>query len=171
MPPSRPRRIDRAVTGFSLHPIERNGSVPGHAEPFAEPASGVIRQTVDLYSRAAFEPPWIGYLAFLDRMVVGTCAFTSPPRNGIVEIAYFTFPGFENRGLATAMAAELVAIACRRDPAVVITAHTLPARNASHRVLEKTGFHLADTLDHPEDGLVNRWRLATPADPGRELRQ
>lgn len=44
-------------------------------------------------------------------VAVGTCGFKSSPDQGRVEIAYFTFPDFEGRGLATAMAGELLAIA------------------------------------------------------------
>ncbi|HEX9698715.1 MAG TPA: GNAT family N-acetyltransferase [Acidobacteriota bacterium] len=101
-----------------------------------------------------FEEPWIGYLVLADEAAVGTCGFKSPPRDGRVEIAYFTFPAFEGRGFATAMAAELVTIARQHDSAVVVAAQTLPQRNASHRVLEKLGFRHVETIDHPEDGIV-----------------
>jgi RimJ/RimL family protein N-acetyltransferase len=45
-----------------------------------------------------------GYLVLENDTIVGTYAFRSPPRNGEVEIAYFTFPEFEGRGFATEMA-------------------------------------------------------------------
>lgn len=42
---------------------------------------------------------------------VGACAFKSATTEIGVEIAYFTFPEFECKGIATQMARELVAIA------------------------------------------------------------
>lgn len=81
------------------------------------------------------------------------------PRDGRVEIAYFTFPASQARGVATAMAAALVGIARRHDPSISVAAQTLPERNASHRILEKLGFRHIDTIEHPEDGVVWEWRL------------
>ena len=44
--------------------------------------------------------------------VIGSCAFKAPPsEDGTVEIAYFTYPTFERRGYATAMARELIELA------------------------------------------------------------
>lgn len=73
----------------------------------------------------------------------------------------FTFPGHEGKGIATAMATELVNLAVRHEPAVSVTAQTLPEHNASHRILEKLGFCHADTLDHPDEGTVWEWHLVT----------
>lgn len=46
---------------------------------------------------------WGGYI-ILDETtgeVIGSCAFKAPPTaQGTVEIAYFTFPGFEGQGYA-----------------------------------------------------------------------
>ena len=143
-----------------LEPIQREGAVH-RLDPTSLPeiAADVIPATVALYDSAGFEPPWIGYIAVTGSTPVGTCGFKSPPVDGRVEIAYFTFPDFEGRGLGTAMAAELVQIARRHDPAAVIAAQTLPARNPSHRVLEKLGFEHVSTLEHPEDGQVWEWQL------------
>ena len=103
--------------------------------------------------------PCVGYLALHDSIPVGTCGFKSVPTDKRVEIAYFTFPDFEGRGLASAMAGELVAIAQRSASSVVIAAQTLSERNASHRVLEKLGFEVVGTVDHPDDGMVLEWQL------------
>jgi RimJ/RimL family protein N-acetyltransferase len=104
--------------------------------------------------------PWIGYLAFEEGACVGTCAFTHAPRDGVVEIAYYTFPGNEGRGVATRMAGRLVAVARASDPAVLVTAHTLPEENASTRVLRRVGFVLVGTAIHEEDGQIWIWRHA-----------
>lgn len=106
-------------------------------------------------------PPWIGYLAIdtSTRIIVGTCAFKgNPNQNNTVEIAYFTFPDFEGKGFATAMARALVEIA-RAQPGIPhIIAHTLPQANASTRVLQKVGMKFVGDVIDPEDGPVWRWQ-------------
>src|SRR6266545_4021852 len=103
----------------------------------------VGRQTVAMLQRTSSIAPWTGYLA-IDRVhdvVVGTCAFTaSPDAAGVVEIAYFTFPLFEGRGYASAMAVKLVEVAEGAAEIQRVCAHTLPEPNASTRILEKAGF-------------------------------
>jgi RimJ/RimL family protein N-acetyltransferase len=147
-------------TKVSLIPIDRDGTPRGYAGYMPETTIEVFRATAELYRTVGFEEPWIGYLALVDNVPVGTCGFKGRPHNKRVEIAYFTFPGFEGRGLASAMAAELVAIARQHEPTFVVAAQTLPRRNASHRVLEKLGFRHVKTIDHPEDGMVWEWQLA-----------
>jgi RimJ/RimL family protein N-acetyltransferase len=148
------------MPGVRLIPIDRDGTAADARDELAEPMSAAMRKTAEHYRRSGFEPPWIGYLALADPAnVVGLCSFKSAPNDHRVEIAYFTLPAFEGQGFATAMATELVAVAHRTDPRVQITAQTLPQRNASHRVLEKLGFHHAATLEHPEDGTVWEWRM------------
>jgi RimJ/RimL family protein N-acetyltransferase len=93
-----------------------------------------------------------------DGSCVGTCGFKSVPRDGRVEIAYFSFPGNEGRGVATRMAAALVEIARGTDARVAVAAQTLPQESASTSVLKKLGFEHVDTLEHPEDGTVWEWR-------------
>ena len=76
----------------------------------------------------------------------------------ILLIAYFTFPGEEGRGVATAMAKALVQVASEGGSEItVVRAHTLPERNASCRVLEKVEFQRAGDVIDPEDGPVWRW--------------
>ena len=95
-----------------------------------------------------------------DATPVGTCGFKSPPHDGRVEIAYFTFPEFEGCGFASAMAARLLAIARQHSSPIVVAAQILPERNASHKILEKLGFRHVETIDHPEDGRVWEWQLS-----------
>lgn len=103
--------------------------------------------------------PWGGYAGYVDGVQVGECAFKGPPTNGRVEIAYHTFEAFRGRGDATAMARELIDIAKRADPSIVVAAQTLPETNASVSLLIKLGFVLQGTLQHPQDGLVWEWHL------------
>ena len=113
--------------------------------------------TLAMYPGGVPQMPWAGYLAEENGKLVGTCAFKAPPVSGSVEIAYFTFPEFEGRGVATRMAQELIAVA-ERHQAQQVRAQTLPETNASTRILEKLGFTFAGAVMHPEDGEVWEWR-------------
>jgi RimJ/RimL family protein N-acetyltransferase len=119
--------------------------------------------TAAFLARVGGEARWGSFLAMDpgNRLVVGTCSYKGPPdAEGAVEIAYFTFPVYQGRGYATAMAAQLTAQAGVPPPARTVRAHTLPERNASVRILEKLGFaHLGQVVD-PEDGPVWRWERA-----------
>jgi RimJ/RimL family protein N-acetyltransferase len=109
-----------------------------------------------------FAPPWVGYIAMEDGEPVGTCGFKSAPDADSVEIAYFTFPGFEGRGIATAMTSQLLALADQAHPGVIVVAQTMVERNASHRVLEKLGFDCVGTIESPEDTVLE-WQLPARA--------
>lgn len=120
-------------------------------------ARAILEQTVDLLTRDPRPAPWGSYLAHEGSGIVGLCAFkTAPTREGRVEIAYMTFPAFEGRGHATAMAAELLRLAGAAGASEVI-AHTLPEENASTGALRRNGFAFAGEAIDPEDGLVWRW--------------
>jgi [ribosomal protein S5]-alanine N-acetyltransferase len=144
---------------ISLIPMDRNGAPRGYSGPLPAVMNEVSRATEALHASVGFEEPWIGYLALADGTPAGTCGYKSKLQNGRVEIAYFTFQEFEGRGVASAMAAQLVTIAKKHDASIVVAAQTLPERNASHRILEKLGFRRVDTIDHPEDGIVREWQL------------
>jgi RimJ/RimL family protein N-acetyltransferase len=111
-----------------------------------------------LYLVAGFAPPWIGYLAQENDVCVGSCGFKGPPVGKHVEIAYFTFPEYEGRGIATRMARALLRIVGETDAEVTATAQTLPQESASTAILKKLGFVLIGTVNHPEDGEVWEWQ-------------
>ena len=121
----------------------------------------VAEQTLALFKRTGVTThPWSGFLAVnrASDTIVGTCGFKSPPdADGIVEIAYFTFPNFEGRGIASAMAMGLVERAGGSIGVRLLLAHTLPETSASTRVLEKAGFRRVGEVIDPEDGRVWRW--------------
>ena len=133
---------------------------------------GTLRElgagTAAFLARLGGEARWGSFLAVdpASRHVIGTCSYKGPPdTDGAVEIAYFTFPPYERRGYASAMAALLTARAGAPPPARTVRAHTLPERNASVRILEKLGFaHLGQIVD-PEDGPVWRWERAPGSSP------
>jgi RimJ/RimL family protein N-acetyltransferase len=72
--------------------------------------------------------------------LVGWGGFKGPPRNGVVEIGYEIAESRRDRGLATAATRAMVAEAFDDQGVKVVIAHTLAERNASNRVLEKSGF-------------------------------
>jgi ribosomal-protein-alanine N-acetyltransferase len=115
--------------------------------------------------RLGAPPEWVGHLAAdaTTGVVVGTCAFKGPPVDGVVEIAYFTFPAFEGRGYGGAMAGALVARAAAAGEVRTVRAHTLPEPNASTRILERLGFAHLGTVEDPEDGPVWRWERPSRA--------
>ncbi|MET0281789.1 MAG: GNAT family N-acetyltransferase, partial [Steroidobacteraceae bacterium] len=108
-------------------------------------------------SGVGFAPPWVSYIAMVGGEPAGTCGFKSAPDAESVEIAYYTFPGFEGRGVATEMTAQLLALAGHAHPGAIAVAQTLVERNASHRVLEKLGFDCIGTIGNADD-VVLEWQ-------------
>lgn len=112
--------------------------------------------------RSANAPdPWVHGFAIVHkatRSVIGSTGFKGPPdESGMVELAYGVVPGFQGHGYATEAAEALVKFAFSNGRVHVVRAHTLPAHNASTRVLLKCGFrHVGEVVD-PEDGAVWRW--------------
>jgi len=153
-----------------FRPIASDGTVAGLAEPLPEEGRAALAATASMYQSIPHAPPWISYLACEESRAVGICAFVGPPHAGVVEIAYNTFPGNEGRGVATAMAKKLVEVAAAADAAILVTAHTRPVAGPSTRVLEKLGFSHWESVDHPVDGPIWRWRLKPTHPGGRSAR-
>ena len=116
------------------------------------------RAGAGLYWKKGFLSPWIGYVAVEGGVPVGLGAFTGPPVGDEVEIAYYTRPEFQGRGIATRTAARLTAIARSAAPSLAVIAHTLPVEGPSPHLLRKLGFRWMGAIDHPEDGWVWKWR-------------
>jgi uncharacterized protein (DUF849 family)/RimJ/RimL family protein N-acetyltransferase len=134
--------------------------------PSVELIKQVAAGTMAFMQRDGAFPPWAGYLAVdaSRRVVIGTCAYKGPPdADGMVEVAYFTFPSWEGRGYATAMASALRDLAARSGVVRVVRAHTLPETNASGHILRKLGFRFVGEAVDPDDGLVWRWDWVVPA--------
>lgn len=127
----------------------------------------VCEQTAAAYRKTGFVRPWIGYLAEDDDQVVGTCAFKTPPQEGRVEIAYFTFPDHEGKGIATQMARLLIEKARSTDPSIGITAQTLPQENASTTILRKLNFSRSGMAHDEDAGEVWEWRLNEIRQPSK----
>ena len=172
---SRNSRTDPAIISpgrrVQLIAITAEGRTATPVSEIPDAAAEVMAATADMYRTSGYVQPWIGYLAVDEARIVGTCAFKCAPVDGRVEIAYFTFPEFEGHGIATAMAKELIALACATLPGLLIAAQTRPERNASNAILGKLGFTFAGSVMHPEDGEIWEWHLrrsnvATQEDPG-----
>jgi RimJ/RimL family protein N-acetyltransferase len=116
-----------------------------------------LPMTIDFYKKVGFHEPWICYYVQMDHALVGSAAFKGQPIDGTVEIAYGTFPPYQQQGIGTRICRSLVDLALKTDPLVRITARTLPEENFSTRILRKNGFQLAGTVNDPEDGDVWEW--------------
>ena len=127
--------------------------------PLPDVAGSVCEATAAAYRNTGFVRPWIGYLALRDGQVVGTCGFKTPPQDGRIEIAYFTFPGHEGKGIATQMARQLVRLAQGTDNGIDIMAQTLPQENASTAILRKLGFSRIGLAHDAEVGEVWEWQM------------
>jgi RimJ/RimL family protein N-acetyltransferase len=116
-----------------------------------------IHMTLEFYKKIGFNPPWIGYYASIDGVLVGSAGFKGKPVNGKIEIAYGTMPEFRQQGIGAAICRKLVQISLETDPSVVITARTLPEFNYSARILQKNGFECLGPVWDEEDGEVWEW--------------
>jgi RimJ/RimL family protein N-acetyltransferase len=132
----------------------------------AEAARGMVAVTIAFHQRTNPPPEYGGFLTADARtmQVVGGCGFNcSAIASGDVEIAYGTFPPFEGRGYAKAMARALTDRALGSSAPRII-AHTLPETNASGSILRGIGFRNVGTvIADPEDGPVWRWELPPDA--------
>ena len=113
--------------------------------------------------------PWVHGFSMVQALTgntVGQCGFKGPPdTDGVVEIAYAVASDQERQGYATEAARALVAYAFSIAQVNRVRAHTLPASNASQRVLAKCGFQYVGEINDPEDGLVWRFDITTPGLP------
>jgi len=146
-------------TTMKLIEINSKGELVREIQNLPEIATDVLSSTKQLYEIKGYSPPWGGYLAIEDGICVGTCGFKSVPYKNRVEIAYYTFPGNEGRGVATRMTRCLIDIALKETPEITVAAQTLTEENASTAVLRKNGFQFVNELEHPEDGKVWEWHL------------
>jgi [ribosomal protein S5]-alanine N-acetyltransferase len=125
-------------------------------------SQAVAEQSLAFMKTFPYETPpeWFGYLVVEGetRRMVGVCSLKGPPVDGVVEIAYFTFPGFEGQGIGTEMARFLAGRAVTLRDVTRVIAHTAAESGASTRILEKIGMRWAG--EEEEDGVaVWRWDL------------
>jgi ribosomal-protein-alanine N-acetyltransferase len=123
---------------------------------------GVAEATQAHAERVGARPPWTGFFARAGESLAGVCSFAAPPSDGTVEIAYYTFPPNEGRGLASSMAGFLVSVAFAEPGIVAVTALAAPEHNASTRILEKHGFVRDGVMTDHEIGEAWRWKKPRP---------
>lgn len=145
---------------FRLIRCDENGSPVDPLPDLPADVAANCGGTADLYRRVGYVQPWVGYVAVADGVVVGGGAFVGPPKDGCVEIAYYTRSEHERRGWATQTASALVDVARDHDPAVGLKAFTLMQDNASTRILTRLGFSVVGTAQDPDAGEVWEWRRA-----------
>jgi [ribosomal protein S5]-alanine N-acetyltransferase len=143
---------------FSLVRCGADGNPSVPVSSVAESIAATYAANAALYRRLGFIEPWVSYIAVDYDCAVGGGAFVGPPRDGRVEIAYFTLTELEGRGYGTRTAAELLAIAHQFDPSITVTALTLRATNPSTKILRRLGFTIfGDAMDR-DAGEVWEWR-------------
>lgn len=113
----------------------------------------------DFYPKIGFNIPWIGYFVMRENQVVGSCSFVGKPKDGKVEIAYWTFKEFEGQGIASFACKELIALAYQTDPNITIIAKTAPEKNASTKILENNNFVFTEIVQDDEIGEAWLWEL------------
>lgn len=133
--------------------IEENAEFKDHPD-----CQDSLLMSIEFFNKIGYNPPWIGYYAEKDGQLLGACAvFKKNPQEHKVEIAYGTFPRFQNQGIASEMCQQLVILTLETDPTLKITAHTLPEENYSTKILKKNGFELIGTIWDEEDGNIWEW--------------
>jgi RimJ/RimL family protein N-acetyltransferase len=137
--------------------LEENKEFEGHPE-----CHTILRMTLDYYRVIGFNPPWIGYFASLRGKLVGSGGYKGKPVDNKIEIAYGTFPDFANQGIGTSICRELVVLARKTDPEVIITARTLPENGFSSKILQKNNFRQQGIVFDKDDGYVWEWLYEGP---------
>jgi [ribosomal protein S5]-alanine N-acetyltransferase len=141
-------------TTMNLRPITLNEDKAN--EMYASPdCQQLLNMYDDFYSKIGFNIPWIGYYVVRQDKIVGSCGFVRQPKDGKVEIAYWTFKEFEGQGIASFACKELVTIAYQIDPGLTITAKTAPQHNASTKILANNNFEFTEIVKDEEIG--NAW--------------
>ena len=113
----------------------------------------------DYYQIIGYNFPWVGYFVIKENQIVGSCGFKGGPKDGKVEIAYWTFGEYENQGISSFSCKELIRIALESDPTIIVTATTAPENNASTKILQNNGFVFTEVVQDHEIGDAWLWIL------------
>jgi [ribosomal protein S5]-alanine N-acetyltransferase len=140
-----------------LIPCGEDGFPSGPAIP--DELADLCRANAAHFRKVGHLPPWTGYLLRRGGEYFGGGAFVAPPRDGRVEIAYFTLPAHEGHGFGRLTATLLCDIARRADPGLELHAKTVPCENASTAILRGLGFRRAGSATDHEIGEAWAWSL------------
>lgn len=141
---------------MELKPIEVNedASLGMYA---SENCQMLLNAYADFYNIIGYTFPWVGYFVIRDHQIVGSCGFKGKPKEGTIEIAYWTFKEFEGQGIASFSCKELIQIAQKTDPKIIITATTAPENNTSTKILQNHGFQYTGIVEDDEIGDAWLW--------------
>jgi [ribosomal protein S5]-alanine N-acetyltransferase len=133
-----------------------------HGVKLHEVAQQTAQSSLEFMRTFSLETPahWFGYLVVEgeSQQLAGVCTFKGPPVDGALTIAYYTFPGYEGRGIGMAMARFLLARA-RELPGVTSLIAYTPARyDAAVRILENLGMGFIGE-ERDENVTVWRWSM------------
>ena len=145
------------LRAIALHEDKSNKS---YASPDCQQ---LLSMYEEFYPKIGFNLPWVGYFVIRQDQIVGSCGFVGQPKDGKVEIAYWTFKEFEGQGIASFACKELISIAYQTEPELTITAKTAPEHNSSTKILENNNFIFTEIVQDEEIG--NAW-LWTHKKPG-----
>jgi len=121
-----------------------------------------LRYAFEQLSSGIQQAGWWTYLPIhtADNSLIGSGGFKGPPAElGEVEIGYEIAPLYRGKGLATEMAAGLIAHAFSYPQVKSVTAHTLAEVNSSVAILRKLGFIQVEEFCVPDAGVVWKWAL------------
>ncbi len=143
---------------MELKPIEL--SIDRSNEIYGSDECQMLLKTYDEYYRKiGFNLPWVGYFVIKENQFVGSCGFTGQPKEGKVEIAYWTFKEFEKQGIASFSCKQLIQISQQTDPTIIVTAKTAPEFNASTKILQNNEFTFTEVVQDEEIGDAWLWTL------------
>lgn len=141
---------------MNLRPINLNEDKS--KQEYASPdCQQLLKMYDDFYPIIGFNSPWVGYFVVRKDKIVGSCGFVGQPKEGKVEIAYWTFKEFEGQGIASFACKELINIAKLTNPNLTITAKTAPEHNASTKILENNNFVFTEIVQDDEIGDAWLW--------------
>ena len=127
---------------------------------YSSPDCQILLKTYEEYYQIiGYNLPWVGYFVIKENQIVGSCGFTGQPKDGKVEIAYWTFKEYERQGISSFSCKELIQISEQADPAIIITAKTAPEHNASTKILQNNGFTFTGIVQDHEIGDAWLWTL------------
>ena len=152
---------DELLQRLARDPAAALAAFSSNGGSVAPVAHKVAKATLDLRAATGATPPWLAYLALRDgdHSVVGACAFKGPPVRSAVEIVCYTFPGFEQRGYATAMSGQLIDIAFAHHEVREVVAHTPPEETAATRLVRRLGFQFREMAHDRIGEEISRWSL------------
>ena len=148
----------KAITGrqMNLQPITPEEDKTNKMYASAD-CQQLLKMYDGFYPKTGFILPWVGYFVINQDVIVGSCSFVGQPKDGKVEIAYWTFKEFEGQGIASFACKELLRIAYQTDSGLTITAKTAPEHNASTKILEKNNFVFTEIVQDEEIGDAWLW--------------